>query len=79
MPRFFFNLKGVHHERDEDGVICADIQAAVLEAKKLLPLIVSDELSKDVEHQTITVLVADEDGYPVYSGTMSYVGSWLIR
>lgn len=79
MPRFFFDLKGFHHERDEDGVICADLQSAVREAKKLLPVIASDEVSKDGEHYAATVLITDEDRHPVYSGALSYVGTWLIR
>lgn len=79
MPRFCFDLKGFHHERDDDGVICADLQSAVREAKKLLPIIASDEVPSDGEHHAVTVLVSDEDGKLVYSGVLSFVGNWLIR
>jgi hypothetical protein len=79
MPRYYFDIKGFHHERDDDGVICADLQAAVREAKKLLPIIASDEVPQDGEHHAMTVLITDEDGHPVYSGALSYVGTWLIR
>lgn len=79
MPRYFFDIKGFHHERDDEGVICADLQDAVREAKKLLPAIAMDEVPSDGEHYAVTVLVTDEDGKLVYSGVLSFVGNWLIR
>lgn len=79
MPRYFFDIKGFHYERDEEGVVCADLQAAVREAKKLLPIIASDEVPKDGEHYAATVLITDEDGQPIYCSALSYVGTWLIR
>ena len=79
MPRFYFDIQGFHRERDEEGVECADLQAAVREAKKLLPAIAMSEVPEDGERHAVTVLVTDEDGHPVYSGALSFVGSWLIR
>ena len=79
MPRYFFDLKGCHHERDDEGVISADLQSAAREAKKLLPVIALDEVPADGEHHAVTVLVSDEDGHVVYSGVLSFVGNWLIR
>lgn len=79
MPRYFFDIKGFHYERDDDGVLCSDLQDAVREAKKLLPVIASSEVPEDGEHHAVTVLITDEDGHPVYSGALSYVGTWLIR
>ena len=37
------------------------------------------EVPKDGERQTITVLVTDEDGHPVYSAALCFVGTWLLR
>jgi hypothetical protein len=37
------------------------------------------EVPEDGERHAVTVLVTDEDGHPVYSGALSFVGSWLIR
>jgi len=79
MPRYFFDIKGFHHEYDDTGVECTDLQTAVREAKKLLPVITSDEVLEDGEHHSVTVLITDEDGHPVYLGALSYVGRWLIR
>ena len=61
------------------GTVCADIQAAALAAKRLLPSIASDEIPKDGERQTITVVVTDEDGHAVYSAALTFVGTWLLR
>lgn len=79
MPLFYFDIQGFRRELDEDGTECADLQMAVREAKKLLPAIALDEVPQDGERHALTVLVTDEDGHPVYSGALSYVGSWLIR
>ena len=79
MPRYFFHINDGRNDRDEDGVECADLLAAVKHAKHLLPEIAADEVPKDGERQAITVLVADEDGKPVYLAAVTYTGSWLIR
>ncbi|TXM97123.1 hypothetical protein FV222_16675 [Methylobacterium sp. WL103] len=79
MPRYFFDIHDGISRRDDVGTICDDIQAAALEAKRLLPSIASDEISKDGERQTITVVVADEDGQVVYSAALTFVGTWLLR
>lgn len=79
MQRYFFDINDGRNERDEEGVMCADLQAAVREAKKLLPKIAADEVPKDGERQAITVLVTDEDGRAVYMAALTYTGSWLTR
>ena len=79
MPRYYFDINDGRLQRDEEGVLCADLQAAVLEAKKLLPAIAADEVSKDGEHQAMTVLVTDEDGKAVYMAALAYTGMWLLR
>lgn len=69
----------VPDHRDEEGVDCATLQAAVRKAKKLLPEVAADEVPKDGERQAITVLVTDEDGRAVYMAALTYTGAWLIR
>ena len=79
MPRFFFDVHDGHHERDDEGTLCDDVQAAVLEAKILLPAIARHEVPEDGERQIITVMVTDEDGHAVYSASLCFVGTWLLR
>lgn len=79
MPRYFFDIHDGIHLRDDEGTDCADLQAAALEAKRLLPAIAVSEIPKDGERQIITVLVTDEEGHAVYSGALAYVGTWLLR
>lgn len=79
MPRYFFHINDGRNDYDEDGVECADLQAAVKHAKHVLPEIAADEVPKDGERQAITVLVADEDGKALYLAALTYTGSWLIR
>ncbi|WP_027174075.1 hypothetical protein [Methylobacterium sp. 10] len=79
MPVYYFDINDGRNERDEEGVYCADLQAAVLQAKKSLPTIAADEVPKDGERQAITVLVTDEDGKAVYLAALAFTGTWLIR
>ncbi|WP_409565737.1 DUF6894 family protein [Methylobacterium sp. E-045] len=79
MPRYFFDVNDGRLEQDEQSIECADLQAAVLEAKKLLPAMSLDEVSKDGEQHAVTVLVSDENGKPIYSAALSYLGVWLLR
>ena len=79
MPRYFFDIHDGFHQRDDVGTHCEDVQAAALEAKRLLPAIAVNEIPTDGERQTITVVVTDEDGYAVYSAALAFVGTWLLR
>ncbi|WP_082531708.1 hypothetical protein [Methylobacterium sp. Leaf469] len=79
MPRYFFDLHDGRTQRDNEGTELADNQAAARYAKKLLPEIAAEEVLADGEHHTLTVLVTDEDGRPVYSAAISYAGIWLTR
>ena len=80
MPRYCFDLheNGVVH-RDEVGVECATLEAAVVQAKRVLPTIAADEIPRDGEHKIYTVVVTDEDGSAVYTAGLSFSGTWLIR
>ena len=79
MPRYFFDIHDGRIDRDEDGIECADLQAAVLQAKKAVSSIAATEVPKDGERHTFTVLVTDETGQAVYLPAMTYTGTWLSR
>lgn len=79
MPRYFFDVHDGAIQRDDEGSVCADLKAAAAAAKRLLPEIALSDVPKDKERQTYTVLVTDEEGHPVYSAALTFVGTWLIR
>ena len=66
-------------QRDEVGVEFADLEAAIVEAKRALPSIATDELPRDGDHRSYMVVVRDADGHAVYSAALSFVGTRLIR
>ena len=79
MPRFFFDILDADvNQRDEVGIECADLEAAVVEAKRALPSIASDEIPRDGDHRNYMVLVRNADGHAVYSAALSFVGTRLI-
>lgn len=80
MPRFFFDVRedGKVH-RDEVGVECASPERATVEAKRLLPAIALDEVPRDGDHKSYSVVVNDAGGQPVYTAGLSFIGTWLIR
>ena len=46
MPRYFFDIHDGSHTRDDEGVECADLRTVAMEAKKLLPAVAKDEVTK---------------------------------
>ena len=80
MPRFFFDILDTDvNQRDEVGIECADLEAAVIEAKRTLPAIATDELPRDGDHRNYMVVVRDADGHTVYTAALSFVGTRLSR
>lgn len=79
MPRFFFDLHDGHWDRDDVGADLIDVGEAILQAKQTLPAMALDQLPRDGDRHTMTVLVTDEDGRPVYTATLSYSGLMLAR
>ncbi|WP_210168830.1 hypothetical protein, partial [Methylobacterium sp. Leaf100] len=55
------------------------LEAAIVQAKRVLPTIAADEVPRDGEHKIYTVVVTDEDGSAVYTAGLSFSGTWLIR
>ena len=80
MPRYFFDIFDAgSHQRDEVGIECDDLEAAVVEAKQALPAIATDELPCDGDHRNYMVVVRDTDGHAVYSAALSFIGTRLVR
>jgi hypothetical protein len=79
MPRFFFDLHDGHWDRDDVGTECADVEHAIQQAKRTLPAMALDQLPHDEDRHTVTMLVTDEDGRPVYTATLTYSGLLLAR
>ncbi len=68
MPLYFFDIyaNGVR-THDDEGVSCASLEQARLEAINVLPSIAKDEVGRDGDQQAFTVLMSDEAGKPVYA------------
>ncbi len=80
MPRFFFDIVATRADQpDEVGVACADLEGAIVEAKRTLPAIATDELLRDGNHRNYTVVVRDADGHAVYTAVLSFAGMRLTR
>ncbi|MGX7709517.1 DUF6894 family protein [Methylobacterium sp. Gmos1] len=74
MPRFFFDIHNGVWSHDEDGIECVDVEEAYLQAKRALPEMALEQVPRDGDHHTITVLVTDEDRQPVYTATLAFTG-----
>jgi hypothetical protein len=83
MPRYFFDIhdgRSNHgNERDDEGVICDSPEAAARYTRRFLPEIAAHEVETEENDTTYTVLVRDNEGYPIYTAALYFVGSWLIR
>ena len=80
MPRYYFDIHANESlDRDDDGHELPNLEAVRKETMRALPGIAHDEVRKGSDRQNFVCLVTDEDGHPVYSATLSYVGHWLIR
>lgn len=79
MPRYFFDIHNGGPRRDDTGTECADLDAVRRAALQFLPDLAREEIPKDGDRRTFTVLVTYEDGHPVYSATLNYTGLWLLR
>lgn len=79
MPRYYFDIHDGVSQRDDTGTECDDLDAVRMEAIRTLPDVARDEIPKDGDRRTFTVLVTDENGHPVYSATLNFTGLWLTR
>lgn len=74
MPRYFFDIHNGGFQRDEDGIECANFEAARREAMIALPEISRWAIPADGDSQAFTVLVRDESGTLVYTATLTFAG-----
>ena len=74
MPRYFFDIHDGSWNRDEVGVECADVEEACQHAKRALPELAVDQVPRDGDKHTITVMVTNENRHPVYTATLSFAG-----
>jgi hypothetical protein len=79
VPRYFFDIRDDALTLDDEGVEFTGPDAAAKYAKKLLPEIAAHEATFGGERRAITVLIRGEDGRPIYSAALSYLGTWLYR
>ncbi len=80
MPRYFFDVHSDGHKYGDDvGTEFTTLEEVRQAAMRVLPAVAHEDIPKDGDKQAFTVLVTDEDGQPVYSATLAYVGLWLLR
>lgn len=79
MPRYFFDIRDHVLIHDDEGTELPSPDAAAQHAQKILPGIAAHEAPMDGERYAFTALVRDEEGHPIYSAALSYVGTWLTR
>ena len=78
MPRYFFDAhENGQFTRDDSGTVLESVDAARVEAMGYLTAIAKDEVARDGDRQASTVVVKDEAGRSIYSGTLSFAGVWL--
>jgi hypothetical protein len=75
VARFFFNLiETGKYDDDDEGIDLPgfdEVRAAVMKA---LPDIAREEIPGDCDHRSLVLLVTNDAGQPVYSGTLSLTG-----
>lgn len=80
MPRYFFDLRIDHDvQADDMGTVFDALEEVRKEAQRLISAVGYEELPDDRDRRTLTVLVKDEDGRPVYTATLSFAGLWLFQ
>ena len=81
VPRYFFDIRsaGSPQDRDDEGTVCADLAAVRIAAMRVLPDIARDDIPKDGDRQTFTVVARDEDGQAVYTATLTFAGLQFLQ
>ncbi|AWN39948.1 DUF6894 family protein [Methylobacterium durans] len=74
MPRYFFGIHNGGPEFDDTGTELAGPDEAHAKATSLLPDIAREEIPRDGDQRTFTVMVKDESGHPIYSATLTFAG-----
>lgn len=80
MPRFFFDIHDNEDvQRDSEGLELNDAQGARQEAVRTLTSLGFHDPQRNVEQRTLSVVVRDHEGFPIYSATLSFKGLWMSR
>jgi hypothetical protein len=77
MARYYFDVHDGGPRFDDTGTELAELENVREQAKRLLPDIAREEIPREGDQRTFTVLVKDEGGKPVYSATLTFAGLWL--
>lgn len=77
VPRFYFDLHQGHVVRDPEGVELSDLDAAIREAFRILPVIAADAIPKGDDRQGFSIIVRDGDRTPLYTAALSFCGTRL--
>ncbi len=79
MARFYFDIHdGSVLRRDPEGTECDGRDAVRQEAMHTLPLIAKSTIPKAArDEQAFTVVVRDENGFTVYTATLTFAGLWM--
>lgn len=78
MPRYFFDIHdGSSLVRDSSGTSCEGREGVRQQAMRALPAIAHDEIPRDGDRQAFTALVRDENGFTVYTATLTFAGLWV--
>ena len=80
MPLYFFDIH-------DDGAVSLDDEGSELdtfdearrEARRLLPILASEELPDNGDRRVFMVLVRDSSGQSLYTATLAYAGLTLVR
>jgi hypothetical protein len=77
VPRYYFDINDGELQRDEEGLECADLEAAREKVIASLQDVAGLISPSDGDNQAISVAVRGEDGSLVYEATLTFTGSRL--
>jgi hypothetical protein len=77
MPRFFFDFRNGETYPDAEGCDLPDLNAAIQEAVRSLPEIAAETLGAAADKQSLSILVRDQGGTPVYNASLLFSGTRL--
>ncbi|WP_456015713.1 DUF6894 family protein [Methylorubrum populi] len=70
--RYFFDVHDGVLRHDAEGVECADLEAARVQARKALADIVQASMPDDGDNKTFTIMVRDESGVVKYAASLTF-------
>jgi hypothetical protein len=79
MARYFFDIHDGREMRDNVGTECATLEEAYQHAREIIPEIAAHEIPAGGDRQAYTVLATNEQGRPVYTAALSFLGLVLTR